>query len=164
MHDWQVQSRERLGLEIAALSKLDRKGGVWLVPSQSSSKRYTVCPDPAQPHCTCPDHAETGHRCKHIYAVEYVVRREQHADGSVSVTETVAVSRTTKTRPTYRQNWPAYNLAQMNEKREFQQLLYDLCRNLPSIKRGRGRPSLSLSDAVFSVIFKIIRASPSDGL
>jgi len=45
---------------------------------------YTVCPDPAQPHCTCPDHADTGHKCKHIYAVEYVVRREQNADGSVS--------------------------------------------------------------------------------
>jgi hypothetical protein len=155
MQGWQVQTREQRGLEIAALSKLDRKGGVWLVPSQSSAKRYTVCPDPAQPHCTCPDHAATGGQCKHLFAVAFTIRREQNADGSVSVTETVAVTRTTRTRPTYRQNWPAYNAAQMNEKREFQGLLYDLCQNLPPIERRRGRPSLPLADVVFAVTSKV---------
>src|SRR5258707_3252171 len=59
-------------------------------------------------------------------------------------------------RPTYPQNWPAYNAAQVNEKREFQALLYDLCQNnLPSMKRGRGRPSLPLSDAMFTVVSKV---------
>ena len=49
-----------------------QKGGAWLVPSQSGKGRYTVCLDPAEPHCSCPDHEEGGHKCKHIFAVEYV--------------------------------------------------------------------------------------------
>lgn len=58
-------------------------------------------------------------------------------------------------RPTYRQNWPAYNLAQTREKREFQALLYDLCQTVPAIKRGRGRPSLPLSDMLFATTYKV---------
>jgi hypothetical protein len=153
MQDWQIQSRERLGLEIAALKKLDRKGGVWIVPSQSGRGHYTVCPDPTEPHCTCPDHTETGQRCKHIYAVEFVVSREQNEDDTVI--EAVPLSKTTVERPTYRQDWANYNLAQVNEKRAFRDLLYDLCQNIPQIKRGRGRPPLPLSDALFSVVMKV---------
>src|SRR6267154_4938271 len=155
MHDWQVQTRERLGLEIAALSKIARKGPVWLVPSQSGKGRYTVCPDPTNPHCSCPDHEETHERCKHLFAVEFVMRREQNSDGTETITQTMTLTKTIK-RPTYPQNWPAYNAAQVNEKREFQALLYDLCQNnLPSMKRGRGRPSLPLSDAMFTVVSKV---------
>jgi hypothetical protein len=76
MHDWQIQSRQQLGLQIAALSKIARKGAIWLVPSQSGRCRhYTVSPDPVEPFCNCPDHEETGERCKHLYAVEFVMRR-----------------------------------------------------------------------------------------
>ena len=127
MHDWQIQSRERLGLEIAARSKVERKGGIWIVTSQSGRGRYTVCPDPTDPHCTCPDHAETGQWCKHLFAVQFVMRREQNEDGIVPVAETVALSQPTVERPTYHQDWANYNLAQVNEKRAFRDLLYDLC-------------------------------------
>lgn len=153
MLDWQVESRERLGLAIAALSKLDRKGPIWLVPSQTDNRKYTVSPDLAAPHCTCPDHESTGLKCKHIWAVEYVLQRELHPDGTTTVRERVTV--TTAPRKTYPQDWRAYNLAQTNEKHEFQQLLYDLCQLLESPVQTKGRPRIPLSDAVFTTVFKV---------
>ena len=58
---------------------------------------------------------------------------------------------------TYRQQWSAYNAAQTREKSELQALLFELCKNLPEPvqKRGRGRPSLSLSDIIFSSAYKV---------
>jgi hypothetical protein len=78
--------------------------------------------------------------------------REQKPDGSTVVTETVTV-----TRKTYKQNWPAYNAAQTQEKSELQALLYELCRNVPEPqkRKGRGRPSLELADIIFSSTYKI---------
>jgi transposase len=151
MQDWRQMDREQRGLQIAALAKIDRKGGVWIVPSQSGSGRYTVCPDPEEPHCSCPDHATTGQRCKHLFAVEFVLRREQNPDGSITET-TVSIS---TSRKTYKQDWPAYNRAQTNEKSEFQMLLYDLCQLIEPPPRRRGRPSLPISDMVFAAVYKI---------
>ena len=62
----------------------------------------------------CPDHETRGVVCKHILAVRYVIQREQHADGSETITETIAITRTKK--PTYPQKWPEYNHAQIHEK------------------------------------------------
>lgn len=109
--------RQQRGLEIAATSNLVRKGNNWLVPSQSGKGRYTVTGDPDAPHCTCPDHETRGVKCKHIFAVEYVVSREENADGTTTVTETVTVQKTVKR--TYPQNWSAYNDAQTHEKERF---------------------------------------------
>jgi len=54
-----MDAREQRGLIIAAVCRLDRKDGVWLVPSQSApDKRYTVNLD--QQTCTCPDCQEGG--------------------------------------------------------------------------------------------------------
>jgi len=89
-------------------------------------------------------------RCKHIFAVEYTIEREQTSDGASVVTETVKV-----TRKTYRQNWPAYNAAQTHEKSELQALLYELCRSVPEPEQHRGRPRLSLADIIFSSTFKV---------
>ena len=44
-------------------------------------------------NCTCRDHEFTQARCKHIFAVEYAIEREQTADGQTVVTETVKVTR-----------------------------------------------------------------------
>lgn len=150
-HDWQIEPRERLGMAIAALFPIKRKGGVWIVPSQSNQGRYTVCPDPSNPHCTCPDHAETGLRCKHLWAVEYVTRREQNPDGSITVEEAVKLTK----RKTYPQNWPAYNEAACNEKNDFLVLAYDLCQNVTDFPRGPGRPRLPLPEMLFCVLVKI---------
>jgi len=150
----QLSERQIKALQIAATSKLTRKGksNVWIVPSQAGHGEYEVRPDPEAPRCTCPDFEFRNAACKHVLAVEYVLQRETKPDGSTVVTETVKV-----TRQTYTQNWPAYNKAQTQEKSELQALLYELCKNLPEPeqKRGRGRPSLGMADAIFSSCYKI---------
>ena len=71
-------------------------------------------------HCSCPDHEDGGFKCKHIFAVEYVIQRESNSDGSTTVTETLTVR---ETRKTYPQDWRAYNAAQTGEKAKFLDLL-----------------------------------------
>jgi transposase len=148
-----MEPREIKGLEIAAKTKLTRKGksNVWLVPSQSGGQqKYTVALNAEKPECTCRDHEFTNDKCKHIFAVEYTIQREQTADGQTVTTETVKV-----TRKTYSQNWPAYNAAQTREKSELQALLYELCRSIPEPEQQRGRPRLSLADIIFASTFKV---------
>jgi len=87
--------RRQLGVAIAAYTKITRKGarcGWW--PSQSGRGRYTVPrPDDRAPHCTCPDHEETGQTvAKHIFAVQIVIRREQDPDGTETITEQVTIT------------------------------------------------------------------------
>ncbi len=147
--------REQRGTMIAAVCKIIQKGAVWLVPSQSGNGKYTVSPDEQCPHCSCPDHETRGVTCKHIYAVRLVMKREQNADGSETVTESVTVTETTK-RKTYPQNWPAYNAAQVNEKKHFQVLLRDLCQNVTEpVQKGKGQRAVPLRDAIFSAVFKV---------
>jgi transposase len=152
-----VEIRKQRGLEIAALARIDKDNDVYLVPSQSDPRhpKYKVKYHAERPTCTCPDFEMRACRCKHIYAVEYVIRREQNPDGSTTITESVTV---TKTRKTYPQDWPNYNAAQVNEKRHFQELLADLCKGIdeqPEENPGRGRPPFPLADAIFSVVHKI---------
>src|SRR5438067_12809973 len=116
-----MNAREERGLVIAATQKLTQKGKVWLVPSQSGRGKYTVCPDPDSPYCSCPDHEETGGKCKHIYAVECVIQRESMKDGTVVEIRTVTFTE----KKVYRQDWPLYNLAQIEEKRLFMAMLFD---------------------------------------
>ena len=142
--------------------KITPKDGHWLVPSQSGTGSYRVVPDPYRPtvaHRDCPDFEKRGEPCKHIFAVQYVVQREMRPDGSVATTETLTISeRTVAERPTYRQNWPAYNAAQTTEKARFQVLLHDLCRGIPEPPfdpKRRGRPRNLRSDMVFACTFKV---------
>jgi transposase len=150
LNERQISDRDIKALQIAATSKLKRKGNVWIVPSQAGHGEYEVHPDPQAPRCTCPDYESRNARCKHIVAVEYVMMREQTADGCTVVTETVKV-----TRKTYTQDWPAYNAAQTKEKSELQALLYELCRNLPEPEQRTGRPRLALADIIFSSTYKV---------
>jgi hypothetical protein len=48
-----MESRQLKGLEIASSQEITREGNVWLVPSQSSSKKYTV--NLFLNSCTCAD-------------------------------------------------------------------------------------------------------------
>jgi transposase len=152
MTDKQLSDRQIKALQIAATTKLTRKGNVWIVPSQAGHGEYQVRPDPQAPRCTCADYEYRNARCKHIVAVEYVLMRETTPSGATVVTETVKV-----TRQTYTQDWKAYNAAQTHEKSELQALLYELCKNLPEPvrERSKGRPPLSLPDIVFSSVMKI---------
>jgi transposase len=153
MEPSEIEAREIKGLQIAAKTKVTRKGksNLWLVPSQTTKEqKYTVALNGEKPECTCRDHEFTNDRCKHIFAVEYTIQREQTADGQTITTETVKV-----TRKTYSQNWPAYNAAQTQEKSQLQALLYELCRSIPEPEQQRGRPRLSLADIIFASTFKI---------
>lgn len=147
--------RQQRGLMIAAMLPIARKEDGWAVPSQSGNGKYTVHLNSSGTNCTCPDFETHARKCKHIYAVEFVIAREcqqkENPDGSVTVTEKITVAK----RTTYRQNWPAYNEAQTNEKHQFQSLLRDLCNGIQNPVQGKGRPRLPLSDAVFAVTFKI---------
>lgn len=130
-----MNAREQRGLEIAATKKLRQKGALWLVPSQAGSGTYVV--DPTEPMgawtCSCPDFETHGSRCKHVYAVEFTMRRETVApDGSV-VAEQL--------RLTYRQEWPAYNRAQVQEKERVATLLHDLCSAIQPRSKARSPAS-----------------------
>ena len=141
-------AREQRGLIIAATTKLRRKGGLWIVPSQAGHGTYMVNLKAKMPTCSCPDFETRQCKCKHVWAVEFTVKREVRPDGSSQTTKSVRV--------TYSQNWPAYNMAQTHEKERVAGLLVRLCEGIvqpPQHKRGR--PRLPLSDMVFAAIMKI---------
>jgi transposase len=142
-----MEIREMKGLEIATNSNLTRcRRNIWLVPSQHRAKTYTVKFNPKRPTCTCYDFGSRGKKCKHIFAVEFTIRRAQG-------------KRTPKApkcvKPTYRQEWPAYHRAQVNEKAKFQHLLHELCGGLEEPLQKLGRPRTPLADVAFSAAFRV---------
>jgi len=149
--------RQERGLMIAARTKLTQKGDVWRVPSQSGYKPYYEV-DPKSSRCTCPDFEKREAKCKHIFAVEVVIERERSVtettDGDVTTTTISETVKVTK-RVTYKQDWPAYNEAQTNEKALFQSFLHDLCGLIVEPEQKKGRPRLSYRDMIFSAAFKV---------
>ena len=77
----------------------------------------------ANPSAPVPDFERRQQPCKHIYAVEFIIQREERPDGTTIETKTMRV--------TYRQDWPAYNVAQVHEQEYFGMLLRDLCDTIP---------------------------------
>jgi transposase len=147
-----MNTREERGIIIAALTKLVPQNGEWLVPSQSGGeKKYVV--NVGAGSCSCPDHQETGFKCKHVYAVEFTMKRETAADGTV--TETNSMTFTEK--KVYPRNWAVYNEAQMTEKARLRELLFDLCRGIPEPDRkaSKGRPRTRLADMAFASVYKV---------
>jgi hypothetical protein len=142
-----MEAREERGLMIAATSRIEKMLLGYKVPSQSGNGTYIVNLDHGTPFCTCPDFEARQQKCKHIYAVEYTLKREQGADGKITETRTVKI--------TYGQDWAAYNDAQQEEKSRFMALLADLCSGLPQPEQTMGRPRLPLSDMAFASIFKV---------
>lgn len=158
-----MDAREERGMQIAVAQgqKIVHNGRMWLVPSQTGVGKYGVTLDGDKPFCTCPDHETTGKPCKHVYAVQFKLSQTKvvlAADGSTTtITNTLTVTQTVEKKPSYKQDWPNYNAAQVNEYGHFQEFLYDLCRTLPEEPRktGRGRPSISHRDGLFAAIFKV---------
>lgn len=151
-----TELRRQRGLAIAAVSRIYKDSGRWIVPAQSGNGRYHVKMDNGAPHCSCPDFEERGQPCKHIFAVQFVISRERAPDGTETVTESVTFTRkTVADRPTYKQNWTAYNLAQTNEKTKLQGLIRDLCQGIEEPAQVTGRPRMPLRDAVFACAFKV---------
>jgi transposase len=149
-----MDAREQRGLEIAAKSKLQKSGDRWFVPSQSGQRGtyYTVKPDPANPQCSCPDFECRQLRCKHIFAVEYVIQREFTFNEQ---TQTETCTETVTVKQTYRQEWSSYNKAQSCEKEKFVELLAELCKGVEEPEQKMGRPRLPLADVIFASTFKV---------
>jgi transposase len=150
-----MKALQQRGLEMAANFNIFQKpDGTWSVPSATSKgHRYTVQVG-QKTTCTCQYHEINGAKCKHAFAVEYFVKREQHEDGSETITETLRVTESIQ-RKTYPQNWPAYNAAQCNEKPRVLELLKGLCDGIAQPPQKRGRPRLALSDVAFSAVMKV---------
>jgi transposase len=136
-----VDVRERRGLALAATSRIRNKGGMWLVPSASGGGQYVVEPGP-HGTCTCPDFETRKLPCKHVYALAFV-------RGGIDAPKAVPM------RPTYTQDWPVYNEAQTPEKERVEQLLRDLCANLPTVVNRTGRPRIPASDVVTQCVLKV---------
>ena len=145
-----MDTREQRGIELANTRKIIRKAQVYFVPSQSGPGEYQVTIDDVIPKCTCPDFEMRKVKCKHIFAVEFTVKRECDKDGNTTVTQTLTVKR-----KTYKQNWPAYNAAQSQEKAQFAVLLNDLCKDIQDPVQAMGRKRHSLRDLIFSSAYKV---------
>lgn len=142
-----MDPRQVKGCEIANTLPVRRNKLGWKVPSQSGSGSYFVMVN-GERFCSCPDFESRQQTCKHIYAVEFVLRRESQPDGTVTETRSVRV--------TYRQNWPAYNAAQVEEKSRFVELLADLCSLIQEPARnGKGRPRLPVKEIVTAAALKV---------
>jgi transposase len=155
-----TEARRQRGLAIAAMARIVREGDQWSVPSQSGSGFHSVQinPPPAASTCSCLDYAAREQPCKHIYAVRFVIQRESPPAVPRCEGEALALAKRAKApRPTYRQDWPAYNAAQINEKAKFQSLLEDICRGIPEPPRDtkRGRRPLPMADRAFAIAFKV---------
>jgi transposase len=144
-----MTSRELKALEIAARVRLSRRGTTWTVPSQSGNGAYEVTLGTEGPSCTCEDWSLRGEDCKHIIAVKIVSAR----DGNGTAPEIDAETLPAKKK--YTQNWPAYNEAQITEKRRFRVLLADLCRGLPPLPSKGGRPRVPIDDTIFACVYKV---------
>ena len=156
-----AEARRHRGLAIAAVTRIVPKDGYWIVPSQAGTGSYRVHldpPDPTVPQCTCKDFETRGEPCKHVFAVRFSIDPETRPEPPAISPEPDAVTRQTKApRPTYKQDWPAYNASQIHEKDKLQVLLRDLCQGIPEPPRGLkgGRPPVPMSDRAFAAAFKV---------
>ena len=95
--------RQQRGLMIAAVANITKDPWGYKVPAQSRSGSYLVNFDRG-PYCTCPDFEERQKPCKHVFAVEAFLRREEHSDGLGNAEMKPVGVRMT-------QPWQAYNTA-----------------------------------------------------
>src|SRR5215216_8021323 len=154
METQRLSERESKALAIATHTQLIRNpNNTWIVPSQSGAKTYTVNPDPESPNCTCPDFENRRARCKHVLAVEIVLKRE-----IITVGNTQTVTETLTVKQKYTQEWPAYNKAQTHEKAHFIEFLHQLCSGIEEPIQTNGRPRLPLADIIFAAAYKTYTA------
>jgi len=143
----QAVRRER-AIEIAKKQRIAKRGSVWVVPSASHSGHYVVSNDVVNGMptwgCSCPDYETRGQPCKHVIAVE-IVRYQSMPDGTI-ITERI----------TYKQDWPSYNAAQIQEQERFELLLRDLMSTVETPKhKAAGRPRMPLADVIFGNAMKV---------
>lgn len=143
-----MERREEKGRQLTANSKIVRHGAGWIVPSQTSSKKYTITLTPEPARCTCPDYQSRQLKCKHIFAVEYLVHCQQQG---ANVSTAVPLAK----KPSGKQVWPAYNKAQKNEPHLFQYLLHELCQGAVEPLQEKGRRRFPFQDILFAAVLRV---------
>ncbi len=126
-------TRKEKGIEIATKFNLSQQENkTWMVPSQSGRGKYMVNVDAKPPNCTCPDFEINQAKCKHIFAVEITLQKQQGPNQAVNAKTVKAekLSQSKKAKPTYSQKWTEYNQAQTNQKPLFQEFLHQLCQSI----------------------------------
>src|SRR4051794_8365877 len=111
-----MNARQQRGKEIANLFRIIERNGRWCVPSTSDNGKYYIEYSETKSSCSCKDFAKQGEKCKHIYAVEFVIKGDLEPEPEPEPDPISIRKRTTAERKTYKQVWPAYNAAQTNEK------------------------------------------------
>lgn len=140
-----MDARQLKGLEIVTNNEIIREGNIWIVPSQTNSKKYTV--NLFLNTCTCADFDAYRLKCKHLYAVEFLLHKE---------TGLPLPPPEKSKRATYKQQWHEYNLSQTREESYFKSLLFELCSIIvePEKPKGRGRPPAPLADLIYAACAK----------
>lgn len=145
-----MDTRQERGIQLAERGHSVKQDNGWQVLSQSGNGHYLVQLDNG-PRCTCQDFEQRQQPCKHIYAVEQRITWDTAPDGSQIITTTEIKT----VKATYKQNWPAYNAAQIEEKSRFVVLLEALCQLVGQPVHRMGRPRLPLADMVFACVHKV---------
>jgi transposase len=147
--NWKKLDRENRGKLLAKSVRIVKTpSGFWRVTSQTnSSKQYVVRYKGHKPTCTCPDCKMSKKKCKHIWAVEFYIKKQIDEKGKITETKGVKIS--------YEQKWKAYDKSQTNEKIYFMKLLKDLTQYVEQPKYEFGRPKLPMSEMVFNSVMKI---------
>jgi Transposase DDE domain/SWIM zinc finger len=127
---------------------------IFSVQSQSGSGVYLVSTEGTRWKCICPDFLGHDLPCKHILAVRL------HEKG-ISVRAAVEQEKL-RPKPTYRQDWSAYNRAQRAELRLFDEVLFELVSEVedPAPPKRMGRPRLPLRDVLYSSVEKVYHGIP----
>lgn len=138
-----AQGRSRRGLAIAITARdyIQRDKHGYSVPSQSGNGAYLVNLDYG-PFCTCPDFEKRNEACKHVYAVEAVLRRD-------------ALPAEPPLMPSVSRPWAVYDQSQIHEGDLFATLLRSLCDSIPQPSQTTGRPRFPLSDMVYGMGLKV---------
>lgn len=142
-----MDRREIKGVQIAHSGRISETPKGWIVPSQSGKGSYLVYKEGKETKCNCPDCEIRGTKCKHQWAVEFFIKESVDGEGNKTVEEAIRV--------TYSQNWTAYNKAQNEEIRLFDELLKDLAGNIEEEEQKTGRPRLSVNEGLFCSIQKV---------
>jgi IS5 family transposase len=151
LHD-RVERGQAIARVPGAIEKVT--GSVYAVQAQSGPGVYLVSHDGGRWKCSCPDFTTHSLACKHILSV-----RLWNA-GTTKPTPDVLEAR--RPRPTYPQNWHAYNQAQNAELGLFGQVLARLVEDVedPRPVRKTGRPRLPLRDVLSCAVEKVYYGQP----
>lgn len=146
--DWKKLSREERGELLAKSTKIVKTPRGWRVTSQTNTSRdYIVKFTRDEPKCSCPDCELRHKKCKHIFAVEFYLKKQINEEGKITETKGIKIS--------YSQNWKAYDKSQTNEKIFFMKLLSNLCENAEAPDYKFGRPRVPISDLIFASALKV---------